>query len=89
MGREQYDLFEIHPDGAAVWRDVVSGREQAVLKLRELSAATANEVRVIHLPTNTVVAAFHAALTSLESFQVKGGDNQGRKEAVGLAASKM
>jgi hypothetical protein len=53
----KYDLFEIFPDGSPLWLDVVSGREKAVLKLRELSAQTANEVRMMHLPTNTVVAA--------------------------------
>jgi hypothetical protein len=53
----EYDLFEIYPDGSPVWRDVVSGKEKAILKLRELSAETANEVRVMHLPTSTVVAA--------------------------------
>jgi hypothetical protein len=53
----EYDLFEIYPDGSPVWRDVVSGREKAILKLRELSAETANEIRVIHLSTSTVVAA--------------------------------
>jgi hypothetical protein len=61
MDRE-YDLFEIYPDGTPVWRDVVSGREKAILKSRELSAETANEVRVMHLLTNTVVAATNTAL---------------------------
>jgi len=58
----EYDLFEIYPDGSPVWRDVVSGKENAILKLRELSAETANEVRVMHLPTNTVVAATNKLL---------------------------
>jgi hypothetical protein len=58
----EYDLFEIDPNGSPLWRDVVSGREKAVLKLRELSLRTANEVRVIHLPTNAVIATFNTAL---------------------------
>ena len=64
MDRE-YDLFEIYPDGSPIWRDVVSGREKAILKLRELSTETANEVRVMHLSTNTVVAATNTALNVL------------------------
>jgi hypothetical protein len=57
----EYDLFEICPNGSPVWRDVVSGHGKAILKLRELSATTANEVRVMHLPTNTIVAAMNAS----------------------------
>ena len=58
----QYDLFEIYPNGSPIWRDVVSGHEKAILKLQKLSAETANEVRLIHLPTNTIVAAMNTAL---------------------------
>jgi hypothetical protein len=58
----QYDLFEIYPDGSPVWQDVVLGHEKAILKLRELSAKTPNEVRLMHLPTNSIVAAMNTAL---------------------------
>jgi len=61
----EFDLFEILPDGTPIWREVVSGREKAILKLRELSAETANEIRVMHLSTNTVVAAMNTALNIL------------------------
>jgi hypothetical protein len=58
----EYDLFEIYPNGSPIWREVVPGHEKAILKLRELSAKTANEVRVMHLPTNTIVAAMNTSL---------------------------
>lgn len=51
-----YDLFEVLPDGAAVWREAVTGHENAIRKLHELSTRTANEVRVMHLATNTLIA---------------------------------
>jgi hypothetical protein len=37
MERE-YDLFEVLPDGAAVWQVAVTGHENAIRKLHELSA---------------------------------------------------
>jgi|HubBroStandDraft_1064217.scaffolds.fasta_scaffold01108_14 hypothetical protein len=55
MERE-YDLFEVLPDGTAVWREAVAGHETAIRKLHELSARTTNEVRVMHLQTNTLIA---------------------------------
>jgi hypothetical protein len=55
MDRE-YDLFEILPDGSALWRHTITGHE-AIKGLRELSAQTANEVRLMHLPSDTLIAA--------------------------------
>ena len=56
-GREpQYDLFEVLPDGSVSWRCTVEGREQAMSKLRELAAPTLNELRLMHLPTQTLIA---------------------------------
>jgi hypothetical protein len=51
-----YDIFEILPDGAPVWRTAVEGHERALLKLRELAAQTTNEIRVMHLASNSIVA---------------------------------
>jgi hypothetical protein len=51
-----YDLFEILPDGAPLWRQVVAGRENTVQKLSELSRRTPHEVRVMHVLTNTLMA---------------------------------
>jgi hypothetical protein len=55
MDRE-YDLFEIFPDNSALWRHTITGREEAIARLQEFSVQTANEVRLIHLPTNTLIA---------------------------------
>jgi hypothetical protein len=52
----QYDLFEILPDGSPMWRVSISGHQPAIEKLRELSTQTENELRVMHLATNTLIA---------------------------------
>ena len=51
-----YDLFEVLADGAPVWRQMAAGRENALQKLRELSEQTSNEIRVMHVLTNTLIA---------------------------------
>jgi hypothetical protein len=55
MDRE-YDLFEVFPDGSLVWRDTVTGHENAIRRLRELAEVTDNEFRLIHIPTNALIA---------------------------------
>ena len=55
-----YDLFEIFPDGSAVWKGVVVGQEEAIRKLQELAARTTNEMRVMHVPSNSVIATLNA-----------------------------
>ncbi len=51
-----YDLFEHFPDGTLLWRETVSGHEAAIRKLLEIAAKTKNEVRVMHILTNTLIA---------------------------------
>ena len=60
MERE-YDLFEQFPNGDVLWRMTVTGHKNAIQKLSELSATTYNEVRVVHLPTQAVVAVMNRA----------------------------
>lgn len=55
MERE-YDLFEVLSDGAVVWRETVSGHENAIQRLKELSQQTSNEVRAMHILSNTLIA---------------------------------
>src|ERR1700691_2801751 len=50
-----YDLFEVLPDGAVVWQETVSGHENAIRKLVELSKRTTNEVRVMEFSTNSLI----------------------------------
>jgi hypothetical protein len=54
-----YDLFEVLPDGGVIWREAVPGHENAIRKLRELSTRTANEVRVMHVLSNTLIASMN------------------------------
>jgi hypothetical protein len=51
-----YDLFEILPDGSPIWKCAVAGHENAVPQLRELARHTTNELRIMHLSTNTIIA---------------------------------
>jgi hypothetical protein len=60
MERE-YDLFEQFPNWDVLWRMTVIGHENAIQKLRELAATTSNEVRVVHLPTQAVIAVMNRA----------------------------
>jgi len=60
MERE-YDLFEHFSNGDVLWRMTVIGHENAVQQLRELAATTSNEVRLVHLPTQSVIAVMNRA----------------------------
>jgi hypothetical protein len=51
-----YDLFEILPDGSPIWKCTVAGHEPALQQLKELAKRTDNEVRIMHLATNTIIA---------------------------------
>ena len=57
----EYDLFEQFPNGDVLWRMTVIGHESAIQQLRELAATTYNEVRVVHLPTQSVIAVMNRA----------------------------
>ena len=43
-------------DGTLLWRETVSGHEDAIRKLRELAENTKYEIRVMHISTNTLIA---------------------------------
>jgi len=55
MERE-YDLFEKMPDGSLLWKTSVHGHENAIRALKELASKTRNEVRVMHLLTQALIA---------------------------------
>jgi hypothetical protein len=38
-----------------MWRNTIRGHEEAIKELREFSTKTANEVCLIHLPTQTLL----------------------------------
>ena len=56
MDRE-YDIFEILPNGSSIWRKVISGHEEAIRAFKEFAKQTPNEVRLMYLPTTTLIAA--------------------------------
>jgi len=51
-----YDIFEIMPDGVLVWKCAVTGQDAALRELESLAMTCKNEIRVVHLSTNTVFA---------------------------------
>lgn len=51
-----YDLFEMFADGSALWKGAVVGHEDAIRRLQELAAGTTNEMRLMHVPTKTIIA---------------------------------
>jgi hypothetical protein len=57
---QYYDIFEHLADGSVLWRCAVSGREAALNILRKLAIETSNELRAMHLATNSVLAAVNA-----------------------------
>jgi hypothetical protein len=58
-----YDLFEMLPDGSPIWHEHVAGHEEALRRLQELAKRTTNEVRMMHLPTNSIIAAMNTPKT--------------------------
>lgn len=62
-----YDIFELLADGGLEWRDFAEGHEAALARAGELAAGSSNEFRVMHLPTNSVVAVFNAKQSPTQS----------------------
>ena len=54
--QRDYDLFEVLPDGAPLWRQTAAGRENVLRKLAELSKHRSREIRVMHILSNTLIA---------------------------------
>lgn len=55
-----YDLFEVLPNGDPIWKATVSGHQKAIERLVELSKQTKNEVRVMHILSNTLIASMNS-----------------------------
>jgi hypothetical protein len=45
------------PDGSPMWRASATGHERAIAELQLWAAKTRNEVRVMHIETNALIAA--------------------------------
>ena len=59
-----YDIFEVLKDGDLIWRFAVVGLEEAVRHLKDLASKTGNEVRVMHLPTSSLIARLNVPFDS-------------------------
>ena len=55
----EYDIFEVVEDGSLVWRETGHGHAESIRKLSALAEKTSNEVRMMHLPTKTLIAAMN------------------------------
>jgi hypothetical protein len=55
-----YDLFEVLPDGDLIWRAKIEGHESAIHELQKASKRSANEFRLMHIPTKAVIATINA-----------------------------
>jgi hypothetical protein len=55
-----YDIFEKLPDGAVMWRECVTGREEALLQLAAFGQKSGNEFFALHTPTGEVVGRTNA-----------------------------
>jgi hypothetical protein len=55
-----YDAFEVLPNGTLIWKATVTGHEDAVKKLKEVAKGSPNEFRLMHIPSNTVIATINA-----------------------------
>ena len=67
-----YDIFEIC-DADAIWRDIVTGHEPALARMRELASDSPNEFRLMHLPSKAVII-----LYARDSFSVS--DDRTKRE---------
>lgn len=56
-----YDLFEVMPDGAQMWRGSVSGLDAVPAGLEKLGQKTENECRAIDLASKQIVARVNRA----------------------------
>jgi hypothetical protein len=52
----EYDIFEVRPNGDILWRECVAGLENAREKVAELGSHSANPFFATHTPTKQIVA---------------------------------
>lgn len=55
MDRE-YDIFEVHPNGDLLWRECITGLENARLRVATLGQQSGNQFFATHTPTQEIVA---------------------------------
>lgn len=67
MDSNKYDLFEISADGSPLWRCCVEGHAAALQEMDALAANCENEIRVVYLPTEVIVARVPAKLVKADA----------------------
>jgi hypothetical protein len=55
-----YDAFEVLPNGVMLWRATVTGHEDAIVRLQQVAKNSANEFRLMQLPSQTVTATINS-----------------------------
>ncbi|HTU33967.1 MAG TPA: hypothetical protein VMF66_09210 [Candidatus Acidoferrum sp.] len=55
-----YDIFELLPNGTALWRDFVRGLDAVLARLNKLANYSDNEFFAVDLATNRVAARANA-----------------------------
>lgn len=55
-----YDIFERLPDGTMLWVAAVQGHEKAIVALKGWGEKRSNEFRLMHIPTDAVIAVVNA-----------------------------
>jgi hypothetical protein len=63
--QRQYDIFEILPDESVIWRRKVTGHDKAIWQLQELAITTKNELRVMNLGSNAIIAVINVRKPSV------------------------
>jgi hypothetical protein len=61
-----YDIFERLPDGTMLWVAAVQGHEEAIPKLKLYGEKRSNEFRLMHLPSDSLVAAVNVPKQPLQ-----------------------
>jgi len=61
-----YDIFEQLPDGTMLWVTAVQGHDEAILSLKWWGEKRSNEFRLMHIPTNAVIAKVNVPKQSAE-----------------------
>lgn len=73
-----YDIFEILPDGAPIWRCAVTDAKAAVAELESLGKSCRNELIAVHLPSSRIVA---RKASKTPTISAPAGNGNGHTEA--------
>lgn len=55
-----FDILEVLPDGSLLWKGAVPGLAEALKEAEALAKSSPNELKVVHVPTQTVLGTLPA-----------------------------